>query len=182
MTESNIYDLEGIIYMEQCIHYRSDDGSSYELTTYKGFLKIIKDGKLLHAQNNYCGSQKDLRILGFRTQNEIVGSFSSYIAFIKKNLSFNGVEFYDDEWEKHTKIFSVMYYSVNGENFGVRDLIGSVPGVMSSTKASPIIDQYKMFIYGKQEPKKSMQELKSANLSAAQLADILNKRRELKIY
>ncbi|WP_061810483.1 hypothetical protein [Rossellomorea vietnamensis] len=163
--------------MEQCIHYRSDEGSSYELTTYKGFLKVKKDGKLLLVQNNYCGSQKELRILGFRTQNEIVGSFASYIAFVEQNLSFNGVEFYDDEWEKHTKIFSVLYYSVNGENFGVRDLIGSVAGVMSSTRATPIIDQYEMFIYDKQEPQKSMQEL-----SPTQLANILNKRRELQIY
>ncbi|MGG0188254.1 hypothetical protein [Bacillus rhizoplanae] len=116
------------------------NGSDYELSTMGYFLKITRDGKIIHVQFKAI-HQQQLLDLGLKSLSDIMWNIGEYIEFCEAKKVYKGISFESDEWERHTKIYvKFTYASEDGVESFYKSQIDSVQGNMRGTCADRLID------------------------------------------
>jgi hypothetical protein len=133
---------------ELYMQYEKND-QLYKLETYSDLIKITRNNKVIHVQFKRMATHDDLVEKGFKNLNDIIGNFSEYIDFCEESQFGNQISFEDDEWCKHTKIYAkIVYKDKEGNYFGIRRHVESVPGVMANSRTNKALAKYSSFIYG----------------------------------
>ncbi|MFB5285279.1 hypothetical protein [Peribacillus sp. Hz7] len=145
------------------------NGFTYILETYRDFLRITRDDKVIHVQYKKIKNPNDIGLKGI---NDIIGNFASYIEFCETEKPFRYCAFTDDEWARKTHVHCTIHYTLsNGQDFMDERHADTVNGEMRS--ADSTITKYECFIKNcsKEELKKSV---KVVPWTREQLIDHLN--------